>query len=142
MLVSAAVHRGAGPGNPDTIGQRTTLFFLMLLLSVPLGAGAIILGRRPAPRLGNWNATLTAGAGFAVATGLAFLFLPDNTDAVEPEFPAALLWEFRVASISVQLVLWTVFAVVFGVLAQRPLAHRTDPAGAETAEPQSASTLG
>ncbi|MFB6614071.1 CbtA family protein [Streptomyces sp. NPDC085524] len=129
-------------GNPDTIGQRTTLFFLMILLSVLLGVGAIILGRRLAPRLGNWNATLAAGAGFVIATGLAFLVLPDNSDAVKPEFPAALLWEFRVASLSVQLVLWVVFAVVFGVLAQRLLAHRTDPAGAQATAPQPASALG
>ncbi|MEU6312847.1 CbtA family protein [Streptomyces sp. NPDC047014] len=119
-------------GNPDTIGQRTTLFFLMILLSVLLGVGAVILGRRLAPRLGNWNATLAAGAGFVVATGLAFAVLPANDDAVKPEFPAALLWEFRVASLAVQLVLWVVFAVVFGVLAQRLLATRTDPAAAAT----------
>lgn len=129
-------------GNPDTIGQRTTLFFLMILLSVLLGVGAIILGRRLAPRLGNWNATLTAGAGFVVATALAFLVLPDNTDAVKPEFPAALLWEFRVASVTVQVVLWVVFGVVFGILAQRLLSHRTDPAGTEAAAPQPASALG
>lgn len=120
-------------GNPDTIGQRTTLFFLMILLSVLLGVGAIILGRRLAPRLGNWNATLAAAGGFVVATALAFLVLPDNSDAVQPGFPAALLWEFRVASLAVQLVLWAVFAIVFGVLAQRLLAHRTDPAGTEAA---------
>ncbi|MFE2149176.1 CbtA family protein [Streptomyces lavendulae] len=60
-----------------------------------LGVGAVILGRRLAPRLGNRNATLTAGAGFVVATAPAFLVLPDNTDAVMPEFPAAPLWEFR-----------------------------------------------
>ncbi|MFE2170051.1 CbtA family protein [Streptomyces sp. NPDC059447] len=129
-------------GNPDTIGQRTTLFFLMILLSVLLGVGAIILGRRLAPRLGNWNATLAAGAGFVVATGLAFLVLPDNTDAVKPEFPAALLWEFRVASVTVQVVMWAVFGIVFGVLAQRLLAHRTDPAGTEAAAPRPAPALG
>lgn len=129
-------------GNPDTIGQRTTLFFLMILLSVLLGVGAIILGRRLAPRLGNWNATLTAGTGFVVATGLAFLVLPDNTDAVKPKFPAALLWEFRVASIAVQVVLWTVFAIVFGVLAQRLLATRTDTLSAEAPAPRTASALG
>ncbi|MET9958269.1 CbtA family protein [Streptomyces sp. NPDC006326] len=129
-------------GNPDTIGQRTTLFFLMILLSVLLGVGAIILGRRLAPRLGNWNATLTAGAGFVVATALAFLVLPDNADAVKPEFPAALLWEFRVASIAVQVVLWAVFAIVFGVLAQRLLATRTDTVSAEAPAPRTASALG
>ncbi|MFD3538101.1 CbtA family protein [Streptomyces sp. NPDC058662] len=112
-------------GNPDTIGQRTTLFFLMILLSVLLGVGAVIAGRRLAPRLGNWNATLSAGAGFALAIGIAFAFLPGNDDAVKPGFPAALLWEFRIASLAVQLVLWVVFAVVFGLLAQRLLAPRT-----------------
>ncbi|MGO4455825.1 CbtA family protein [Streptomyces sp. M-16] len=129
-------------GNPDTIGQRTTLFFLMILLSVLLGVGAIILGRRLAPRLGNWNATLTAGGGFVAATALAFLVLPDNTDAVKPEFPAALLWEFRVASVTVQVVMWVVFGIVFGVLAQRLLAHRTDSAGDGATAPQPASALG
>ncbi len=129
-------------GNPDIIGQRTTLFFLMILLSVLLGVGAIILGRRLALRLGNWNATVTAGAGFVVATGLAFLVLPDKTDAVKPEFPAAPLWEFQVASIAVQVVLWTVFATVFGVLAQRLLATRTDTVSTEAAAPRTASALG
>ncbi|MFE6833957.1 CbtA family protein [Streptomyces sp. NPDC057705] len=127
-------------GNPDTIGQRTTLFFLMILLSVLLGVGAIILGRRLAPRLGNWNATLAAGGAFVVAAALAFVFLPDNSDAVQPGFPAALLWEFRVASLAVQLVLWAVFAVVFGVLAQRLLASRAD--GTQATAQQTAPALG
>ncbi len=132
-------------GNPDTIGQRTTLFFLMILLSVLLGVGAVIAGRRLARRLGNWNATLAAGAGFLLATGLAFVFLPDNDDAVKPGFPAALLWEFRVASLAVQVVLWTVFAIVFGVLAQRLLATRTagaDAPGADAPEQQRTPALG
>ncbi|MGW6939620.1 CbtA family protein [Streptomyces xanthophaeus] len=129
-------------GNPDTIGQRTTLFFLMILLSVLLGVGAIILGRRLAPRLGNWNATLAAGGGFIVAAALAFVFLPDNSDAVQPGFPAALLWEFRVASLAVQLVLWTVFAIVFGVLAQRLLAERSEGSAVPAPTQQEAPVLG
>ncbi|GHI83010.1 CbtA family protein [Streptomyces xanthophaeus] len=129
-------------GNPDTIGQRTTLFFLMILLSVLLGVGAIILGRRLAPRLGNWNATLAAGGGFIVAAALAFVFLPDNSDAVQPGFPAALLWEFRVASLAVQLVLWTVFAIVFGVLAQRLLAERSEGSAVPAPTKQEAPVLG
>ncbi|MFJ5833522.1 CbtA family protein [Streptomyces sp. NPDC093089] len=118
-------------GNPDTIGKRTTLFFLMILLSVLLGIAAVIVGRRLAPRLGNWNATLAAGAGFVAVTAVAFAVLPSNDDAVRAGFPAALLWEFRVASLAIQLVLWAVFAVVFGVLAQRTLAPRAaaDPQG-------------
>ncbi|MER5208363.1 CbtA family protein [Streptomyces sp. NPDC002825] len=118
-------------GNPDTIGKRTTLFFLMILLSVLLGIAAVIAGRRLAPRLGNWNATLAAGAGFIVVTAVAFAVLPDNDDAVAASFPAALLWEFRLASLAIQAVLWAVFGVVFGVLAHKALAPRTATADTE-----------
>ncbi|MER7468600.1 CbtA family protein [Streptomyces sp. NPDC097981] len=127
-------------GNPDTIGQRTTLFFLMILLSVLLGVGTIILGRRLAPRLGNWNATLTAGGGFVAVMAVAFVFLPSNEDSVKASFPAALLWEFRMASLAVQLVMWTVFAIVFGVLAQRLLSP--SPIGSGAATQQKAPALG
>jgi len=39
---------------------------------------------------------------------------------VDPgEFPAGLLWSFRLSSIGTQLVLWTALAVVFGLLCER-----------------------
>lgn len=125
-------------GNPDTIGKRTSLFFLMILLSVLLGVAAIIVGRRLASRLGNWNATLAAGGGFVVAVALAFVFLPGNGDSVQDGFPAALLWEFRLASLAVQALLWTAFGIVFGILAQRFLAPRpvdAEPAATEQRTP-------
>lgn len=115
-------------GNPDTIGQRTALFFLMILLSVLLGIAAVILGRRLAPRLGNWNATVLAGLAFAAAVTLAFVLLPGNGDAVQATFPAALLWKFRLATLGIQAVLWTGFGLVFGILAERLLAPRQVPA--------------
>ncbi|MFE4534813.1 CbtA family protein [Streptomyces scopuliridis] len=108
-------------GSPDTIGTRTTLFFLMILLSVLLAVAAVIAGRRLAPRLGNWNAAVAAGGGYAVAVAVACLVLPGNTDAVPATFPAALLWEFRLASIGVQALLWTAFGLIFGALAERAL---------------------
>ncbi|TGA95643.1 CbtA family protein [Streptomyces sp. MZ04] len=122
-------------GNPDTISKRTTLFFLMILLSVLLGIAAIIIGRRLAPRLGNWNATLAAGAGFIAVVAVAFVFLPANDDAVKAGFPAALLWEFRVASLAIQAVLWAVFGILFGALAQRLLAPRAADAKTEAEQP-------
>ncbi|MBB4980525.1 CbtA family protein [Streptomyces nymphaeiformis] len=118
-------------GNPDTIGKRTTLFFLMILLSVLLGIAALIAGRRLAPRLGNWNATLAAGAGFVAVTAVAFAVLPDNEDSVAAGFPAGLLWDFRLASLAIQAVLWAVFGIAFGVFAQKVLAPRADTAGPE-----------
>ncbi|MCL7376466.1 CbtA family protein [Streptomyces sp. 35G-GA-8] len=108
-------------GDPDTIGKRTTLFFLMIVLSVLLAVVAVIAGRRLAPRLGNWNAAVAAGGGYVVAVVVACLVLPANTDAIPATFPAALLWEFRLASIAVQALLWTAFGLIFGALAERAL---------------------
>ncbi|MEU7133540.1 CbtA family protein [Streptomyces sp. NPDC046261] len=110
-------------GDPDTLDQRTALFFLMIALSMLLAIGAVILGKRLAPRLGNWHATVAAGAALAVAVGLAYAFLPSG-DNVPEGFPATLLWQFRLSALAVQLVLWTGFGLVFGELAERLVAPK------------------
>jgi hypothetical protein len=110
-------------GDPDTIGKRTTLYFLMVLLSVLLAVATVILGKRLAPRLGNWNATLAAGAFFVLVIGLAYAFLPSFNE-VPKGFPPTLLWQFRLAALAVQATLWTSFGLVFGVLAERVLAPK------------------
>ena len=107
-------------GNPDTIGRRTTLYFLMMLLSVLLAIAATILGKRLAPSLGTWWATVAAVAAFAVVIGLAFAFLPVINE-VPQEFPATVLWRFRLSALAIQLTLWTGFGLVFGELAERLL---------------------
>lgn len=114
-------------GNPDTIGKRTTLFFLMIVLSVLVAIIAVIAGRRLAPTLGNWNATVAAGLGYVAVMAVACLLLPANTDAVKETFPAALLWEFRLASLGVQALLWTAFGLIFGALAERVLRPAAGP---------------
>ncbi|MBZ2407650.1 CbtA family protein [Streptomyces sp. L06] len=120
-------------GDGDTIGKRTALFFLLVLLSVLLAVGAVLLGRRLAPRLGNGNATVAAGAAFLLAVTLAYVFLPSYNE-VGPDFPGQLLWQFRLATLAVQAVLWAVFGLVFGVLAERLLTP-------ESARPRPAETV-
>ncbi|WP_371801281.1 CbtA family protein [Streptomyces sp. NBC_01732] len=111
-------------GNPDTIGPRTALFFLMVALSVLLAVAAVILGKRLAPRLGNWNATITASAGYVLVIGLAYAFLPSYNE-VGKDFPASLLWEFRLSTLAVQATLWVTFGLLFGHLTDRLLVPRT-----------------
>lgn len=113
-------------GDPDTIGKRTLLYFLMMLLGVLLAVAAVILGKRLAPRLGTWYATLAAGAFFVLAVGLAYAFLP-AVNEVPGDFSATLLWQYRLAALAIQLTLWTAFGLVFGELADRVLQPR--PAG-------------
>ncbi|MEE1806139.1 CbtA family protein [Streptomyces sp. BE133] len=112
-------------GNPDTIGRRTALFFLMVALSVLLAVAAVIFGKRLAPRLGNWNATITASAAYVVVIGVAYAFLPSFNE-VGKDFPAGLLWEFRLATLAVQATAWITFGLVFGWLTERLLGPRTD----------------
>ncbi|WP_230535408.1 CbtA family protein [Streptomyces sp. OUCMDZ-3434] len=121
-------------GDGDTIGRRTALFFLLVLLSVLLTVGAVLLGRRLAPRLGNWNAAVAAGAAFLLAVTLAYVFLPSYNE-VGTDFPGQLLWQFRLATLAVQAVLWAVFGLVFGALAERLLTP-------ESARPRPAETVG
>ncbi|MFD4562870.1 CbtA family protein [Streptomyces sp. NPDC058467] len=110
-------------GDPDTIGKRTTLYFLMVALSVLLAVAATILGKRLAPRLGNWYATVAAVAAFVASVGLAYAFLP-AVNEVPKDFSAILLWQFRLAALAIQATLWVSFGLVFGHLAERLLVPR------------------
>src|SRR5262249_56884134 len=65
-----------GIGHPDTIGQRGGLYLLMVVCSVVFLVLAVWLGQRLAPRLGNWNASLAAGAAFLVVVGAVMAVLP------------------------------------------------------------------
>lgn len=124
-------------GDADTLNQRTALFFLMVALSVLLAVGAVILGKRLAPRLGNWNATLAASAFFVVVVGLAYAFLPSFTNEVPEGFSASLLWRYRMATLGIQATMWTAFGLVFGLMAQRLLTPKPAAAvGASGAESQ------
>lgn len=119
------------PANPpavgaaDTIGRRTTLYFLMMVLSVLLAVAAVIAGRMLAPKLGGWYATVLAVLGFAVVTGVAYAFLP-AVNEVPSDFPATLLWRFRLSALAMQATLWAGFGLAFGELAERLL--RPEPA--------------
>lgn len=119
-------------GDPDTIGKRTALYFLMMLLGILLAVAATILGRRLAPKLGNWYAAVAAGAAFVVAIGLAYAFLPAINE-VPHDFSATLLWQFRLSAIAIQLVLWTAFGLLFGHLAERVVPTRSQATADVTA---------
>jgi predicted cobalt transporter CbtA len=104
-------------GLPDTIGMRTGLYFAMVSISLAVMIAAGLLRSGLNKLLGGWNATLIAAAAYIVVmvgVGLAF---PDVNEVPEG-FPASLLWQFRVASLGGQAIMWTILGLLFGVFAE------------------------
>lgn len=111
-------------GNPETIGYRTELFFIMILVSVAAMVAAVGLAQRLWKQLGAWNATIVAALAYLVVFALVKAALP-NINEVPEDFSAMVLWQFRVASLGIQLVLWTVIGLAFGAVVERQLATRS-----------------
>jgi hypothetical protein len=108
-------------GNPETIGLRTALFFIMIALSVTGVSLSIALARHLSARVGHWNAAVVAGIAFIAAMGVIQYMLP-GINEVPDQFSAVVLWHFRIASLGIQAVLWTTIGVLFGYTVERRLA--------------------
>ena len=104
-------------GEPDTIGLRTALYFSMMALSLAALLVAAGLRARVLVKLGPWNAALLAGACYLGLVILAAALLPAINE-VPDDFPAVVLWRFRIASLGSQLLMWTTIGLVFGAVMQ------------------------
>jgi hypothetical protein len=145
-------------GNGDTISQRAGLYGLMVVASLVIGVLAYVAGRRLAPRMGNWNATLVVGAGFVVLVGIVMALLPPlgslaaNAGAtgplltetpqpltdpsgriVYPGFDPDLLFYFRLYSLGAQVLLWGVIGIGFAPLAEKVLGRSSEQERSELA---------
>jgi predicted cobalt transporter CbtA len=92
-------------GQPDTIGYRTALYFILTAVSLIALTTAVLIGRRLIPRLGGWHAFLLCGLGYVVVCLAAIGVMPTYDD-VPHDFPATVLFEFRRASLITQLAMW------------------------------------
>ena len=120
-----------GVGDPSTLALRTSLYFVLLAISVLAAVAAVLAGRSLSRRRGSWYGSLAAVAGYLLLVGLAVALLP-QADEVPPGFPAALLYDFRMGSLLTQVSLWAVLGVVLAELTAR-LFRR--PAGSRPAAP-------
>lgn len=118
-----------GSSDGDTIGIRTVLFLAVVLLSVGLAVGSAMLTRRFVDRYGAWNGALLGAGCYVVGVAIVLAFLP-AVDETPGDFPATALYDFRLAAIGGQVVLWAALGLVFGALIER--GDRTArPAGQE-----------
>ena len=109
-------------GNPDTIGLRTAIYFGMILLSLASMIAAWNVRNRLVDQLGAWNATLVGAVVFLVAVVIFALVMPP-LDEVPEGFPAVVLWQFRMASLGAQAIMWTVLGLGFGAWVEHDYAQ-------------------
>ena len=101
-----------GVGDPDSVGSRTALYLTMVATCLLALLAAVRVARTAVSR-GHPSVASAAGVATFVATaGIAAMVLPE-ANQVPAGFPADLLWDFRLASVGTQLVLWAVLAGVF-----------------------------
>jgi predicted cobalt transporter CbtA len=123
-------------GDPDSVGERERLFVLLLVLSALLLAGLAHLSARL--RRAEWpddrRVAAVVGAGL-VAFAVLFAVMPASPDTVS--VPANLVWQFRLNSLTGNLLVWTFLTVGLGVVwseaARRP-AESPAPTGSGVAE--------
>jgi putative cobalt transporter subunit CbtA len=110
-------------GEPATIAARTALYFTMIALSVIAAVAATSTARQLAKGLGDWNSAIVGGATYLVVITLTMMILPPINE-VPAAFSATTLWQFRLASLGVEVVLWMALGLIFGVLADQRLGSR------------------
>lgn len=103
-------------GQPDTINERTWLWFASVLLGfAAVGAGVyvykLLRGRLDTVRL-------IGGIGaFLLVAAVGYIALPD-VDEVPSDFPATLLWQFRATSLAETATLWLTLGLAFAALTE------------------------
>ncbi|NNH73437.1 CbtA family protein [Nocardia uniformis] len=103
-------------GDPETINDRTWLWVAVVLLGfAAVGIGVyvykLLRGQLETVRL------IGAVAAFVAIVAVGYIALP-GVNEVTADFPATLLWEFRVSSLTVTTTLWVALGLAFAALTE------------------------
>jgi hypothetical protein len=119
-----------GVGDHDTLGDRTSSYLLLTVLSVVVAVAAFIASSRVAPKIGAFGAAVIGAAGYLVTMAVVVAVVPSFDEApgaltdasgmlVFPGFPAQVLADFRMYSVLSQAAMWLVIGVAFAALVGR-----------------------
>lgn len=126
-------------GSGDTIGERTTYYFTMLLISVLAAVAGTTLAVRLRRSLSAYVSVLAGAAVFVVVVAVAAVAMP-SVDEIG-DFPASTLWEFRIASILTLATMWAGIGVVLSGLLGKLAADETTKAEQDAARKELAMSL-
>lgn len=105
-------------GDPDTITQRTWLWLASVVLGLVAVAVAAYLARLLASSEFVSAQVAAPVLAFLMIVGLGYAILPAINE-VGSDFPATLLWEFRISSLAIQATLWLALGLGFAFLTER-----------------------
>lgn len=105
-------------GSAATVDQRTVLFLAMIAISMVALLAAARLRAQYLDRLGPWNATILAGVSFLALIGLTQIILP-GVQETPADFPADVLFEFRLVALGLGAVMWLTIGLAFGAAVDR-----------------------
>jgi predicted cobalt transporter CbtA len=86
-----------------------------------------LVSRATQAGLGLLTGVVSYGVVFVAVIAAVQIALP-TINEVPSSFPATLLWQFRLAAIGMQAILWTTIGLLFGALAERCLPAARDHA--------------
>ncbi|MBW0274231.1 hypothetical protein ATM97_13410 [Nocardia sp. MH4] len=120
-------------GDPETINDRTWLWVAAVVLGLLAVAASVAAYGALAGQLDTLR--LIAGVlAFVLVTTVGYVLLP-GVNEVADDFPATLLWRFRVASLAETTTLWVSLGLAFAALTEfasrrsTPVAERVATAG-------------
>lgn len=120
-------------GDPETINSRTWLWVAAVVLGLLAVAASVAAYRALAGQLDTLR-LIAAVVAFVLVNTIGYILLPGVNEVAE-DFPATLLWRFRVASLAETTTLWVSLGLAFAALTE--FASRSS-----TAVPEKAATTG
>ncbi|MDH6283649.1 CbtA family protein [Prescottella agglutinans] len=105
-------------GNPDTINERTLLWLAAVILGLVAVAAAVYVGRLLKNQDLVSARVIGQIAAFLVVVTVGYVALPGINEVGE-DFPATLLWQFRISSLVTQASLWLALGLAFAFLTER-----------------------
>lgn len=106
-------------GDPDTVGERTVLWLVLVVVSLILAWALTRLSGRLRGRLDDPTRALVVTAATVIAFGALLAVLPGTPDQIDPRVPAGLVWDFRIRSLGGLALLWAGLGVGLGWLLER-----------------------
>ena len=101
-------------GDPDTVNERTLLYFTFLAAAIILAVAVGMLYKRLAARLERSAAVVSTAAAALAGVAVLLVVWPASPDTVAEDFPAQLLWDFRLESLATVTIIWSTFGLGMG----------------------------